>query len=144
METKKMNIKFVLAGIAGFLISLIGGFVFHGMILQGDYAQLGPIMRTMDDQQAHLPFMLLSHLIKGFAFAWVYSKGLTAVAPALTQGLKFGVATCFLVTIPLYLVYYAVEPLPGMLVGKQIVFDSITMILMGVVVSMIIKPSVSK
>ena len=57
------------------------------------------------------------------------------------QGVKFGVATIFLVTIPLYLVYYAVEPMPGMLVVKQIVSDSIVMILMGIVVSMIIKPS---
>ncbi len=139
-----MNIRFLIAGIAGFLISLFAGFLFHGILLQADYAQLGPIMRTLDDQQAHLPFMLVSHLIKGFAFAWVYTKGVTPGAPALTQGFKFGFATCFLVTIPLYLVYYAVEPMPGMLVGKQIAFDSLTMILMGVVVALIIKPAEAK
>ena len=136
-----MNVRFLLAGIAGFLISLFAGFLFHGILLQADYALLGPVMRTEADAQAHLPFMLVSHLIKGFAFAWVYTKGLTPGAPALTQGFRFGLATCFLITIPLYLVYYAVEPMPGMLVGKQIAFDSLTMILMGIVVSMIIKPS---
>ena len=135
-----MNIKFLIAGIAGFLVSLFGGFLFHGMLLHADYAQIPNLMRTDTDAMGYLPFMLVSHLIKGFAFAWIYTKGLTAGAPALTQGLKYGVATVFLVTIPLYLVYYAVQPMPGMLVVKQIVCDSITMILMGIVVSFIIKP----
>jgi hypothetical protein len=55
--------------------------------------------------------------------------------------MKFGLATVFLVTIPLYLVYYAVEPMPGILVVKQIVSDTIVMVLMGIAVSQIIKPS---
>ncbi len=140
----KMNVRFVIAGIVGFLISMIGGIMFHGILLHADYVLLGPIMRTDADAAGYLPFMIVSHLIKSFAFAWIYTKGLTPRAPALMQGLKFGVATVFLVTIPLYLVYYAVEPMPGMLVVKQIVADTVVMILMGVVVSMIIKPSVAK
>jgi len=134
-----MNMKFVLAGIAAVVVSLIGGFVFHGLVLNAEYHALGSIMRTEADAQAHLPFLLLSHLIKGFAFAWIYTKGLSAGVPSLMQGLRFGVATVFLVTIPFYLVYYSVEPMPGMLVAKQIVFDGITMIAMGIVVSLIIK-----
>jgi len=136
----KMNVRFILAGVAGFLISLMGGFVFHGIVLHGDYAQVPNLMRTDADAMGYLPFMLVSHLIKGFAFAWIYTKGLTPGVPAMTQGIKYGFATVFLVTVPLYLVYYAVQPMPGMIVVKQIFFDSIVMILMGIVVSMIIKP----
>ena len=137
-----MNTRFLIAGIAAFMVSLILGFLTHGMLLQGDYAQLPNLMRTEADAMAHLPFLLASHLIKGFAFAWVYSKGISS-GPWLNQGLRFGVATVFLVTVPLYLVYYAVQPEPGMLVVKQIVADSIAMILMGVVVAMIMKPAAS-
>ena len=136
-----MNVKFLIAGIVGFLISLFGGFLFHGFILQPDYAMVPNLMRPEADQVAHLPFMLASHLIKGFAFAWIYSKGISPGKPAIGQGLTYGIATVFLVTIPLYLVYYAVQPMPGMLVAKQIVFDGIVMILMGVAVSLIIKPA---
>lgn len=141
-----MNVRFLIAGVVGFLISMIGGIVFHGILLHGDYAPLvaSGIMRIDADGANYLPVMLISHLIKGFAFAWIYTKGLTPGTPALMQGIKFGIATVFLVTIPLYLVYYAVEPMPGMLVAKQIVSDTIVMILMGVVVSMIIKPSAAK
>ena|SRR5205085_7569320 len=138
----KMNTKLIIAGIAGFIVSLGCGFLFHGMVLHGDYAQLPNLMRTEADAQAHLPFLMLSHLIKGFAFAWIYTKGISPGVSWLSQGLKFGVATVFLVTIPFYLVYYSVEPMPGMLVAKQIVFDAITMILMGIVVSFIVKSPV--
>jgi hypothetical protein len=138
-----MNTKLIIAGVAGFVVSLVGGFLFHGIVLHADYAQLLPnVMRTEADAQSHLPFLLLSHLIKGFVFAWIYTKGISPGVSWLSQGLKFGVATVFLVTIPLYLVYYSVEPMPGMLVAKQIVFDAITMILMGIVVSFITKSPV--
>lgn len=137
----EMNVKFLIAGIVGFLISLFGGFIFHGFVLQPDYAMVPNLMRAEADQMAYLPFMLLSHLIKGFAFAWVYTKGIEPGSTAISQGLKFGIATVFLVTVPLYLVYYAVQPMPGMLVAKQIIFDAIVMILMGIAVSLIIKPA---
>ncbi len=42
-----------------------------------------------------------------------------------------------LVTIPTYLIYYAVQPMPGMVVAKQIVFDSIGMVLLGIVAAWI-------
>jgi len=36
-----------------------------------------------------------------------------------------------------YLIYYAVQPMPGALVVKQIVFDSICMVLLGIVAAWI-------
>ena len=38
-----------------------------------------------------------------------------------------------LTVIPTYLIYYAVQPMPGNIVAKQIVFDTIAMVLMGIV-----------
>jgi len=38
-------------------------------------------------------------------------------------------------TIPMYLIYYAVQPMPSALVYKQIVFDTLGVLLMGVVVA---------
>lgn len=136
-----MDKKFWIAGVAGFLVSLIAGFVVHGIFLQPDYAQLPNLMRTEADTMNYFPFMLLSHLIKGFAFAWIYRQGISAGVPWLTQGVRFGIAVAFLMVIPLYLVYYAVQPMPGMLVVKQIVFDSISTVLVGIVVAFISKTS---
>jgi hypothetical protein len=45
------------------------------------------------------------------------------------------VAVALLATVPMYLIYYAVEPLPGNLVAKQIIFDGIWMVILGVIVA---------
>ena len=134
--------KLMIAGFFGFFVSLGGGIIFHGMILQGDYAQIPNLMRTEADALGYVPVMVLSHLIKGFAFAWVYQQGVSG-GSWLNQGIRYGVAMALLITVPLYLVYYAVQPMPGMLVAKQIIFDTIGTMLMAIVVAFILKPSAS-
>lgn len=131
--------KLIIAGIVGFLISMVAGMVFHGGVLSNDYAALGSMMRPEADAMGYLPFMIASHLIKGFAFAWVYRVGVND-SPWLPQAIRYGIAMTLLITVPLYLVYYAVQPLPGMLVAKQIVFDSISTLLMALAVGFILKP----
>lgn len=135
--------KLLIAGFVGFVISMGTGMIFHGGVLSADYAALGPMMRPEADAMGYLPFMIASHLVKGFAFAWVYRQGVSA-GSWLGQGIRYGIAMAFLIAIPLYLVYYAVQPLPGMLVAKQIVFDSISMMLMAIAVAFILKGNQSE
>ena len=139
-----MNTKFLIAGIAGFIMSLGLGFVVHEMFLHNDYSQVSNLFRTEADHASYFPFMLLSHLAKGFAFAWIYRQGISSGVPWLTQGVRFGIAVAVLMTVPLYLIYYAVQPMPGMLVIKQIVGDSIATVLIGIVVAFIYKPAASE
>jgi hypothetical protein len=78
--------------------------------------------------------MILAHMIFAIGFVWVYNKGKEA-KPWMVQGIRYGIAVAVLLVIPHYLIYYAVQPLPGMLVAKQIIFGSISMVLMGIVVA---------
>lgn len=138
-----MDKKFWIAGAAAFILSLATGFIGHGIVLHNDYGQLPNLFRPDAEAMGYFPFMLASHLIKGFAFAWVYQRGVSD-APRLGQGFRYGIAMALLITIPLYLVYYAVQPMPGSLVVKQIVVDSISTLLMAVVVAFICKPAASE
>lgn len=135
-----MNTKFLIAGVAGFLVSLLLSYGVHGVLLQPDYALLPNLMRTQADAQAHFPFLLISHFVKGFAFAWIYGQGISAGVSWLTQGVRFGIAAAALIAIPMSLIYYAVEPMPGMLVVKQIVLDSVVTMVMAIVVAFVYKP----
>jgi len=45
-----------------------------------------------------------------------------------------------LTTIPLYLIYYAVQPIPGAVVVKQIVLDVIAVVILGIVVAWLNQP----
>ena len=78
--------------------------------------------------------MLLAHVLLSGALVWIYSRGVEA-APWLGQGLRFGVAVAFLTVIPTYIIYYVVQPMPGMTVVKQIVFDGIVTLVLGAVVA---------
>jgi hypothetical protein len=69
------------------------------------------------------------------AFVWIYRQGVVEGRPFLGQGLRYGIAVAFLTVIPMYLIYYAVQPLPRRLVAKQIVFDTIVTLILGVVVA---------
>ena len=74
--------------------------------------------------------MILAHVLLSGAFAWIYARGVEA-RPWLPQGIRFGIAVALLTTVPSYMIYYVVQPIPGTLVVKQIIFDSILMLILG-------------
>jgi len=124
--------KFAISAVVLAIVSLLLGFVVHGWLLAPDYHALANLFRTEDDAAKHFAWMLLAHLFIGTGFTWIYLKGREA-KPFLAQGVRFGLAVAVLCTIPMYLIYFAVQPMPGELVVKQIVFDTIAMVVMGVV-----------
>lgn len=129
-----MNKKFFIAWIVIFVAWMAGSFVVHATLLHDDYARLTNLFRTEAEGQGYFPLMVLAHVIMSGAFAWIYSRGVEA-APWLPQGLRFGVAIALLTIVPTYLIYYVVQPMPGALVVKQIVFDGILMLILGMIVA---------
>lgn len=131
-----MDTKFWISGVAMSVLAFALGFVVHGLLLGGDYAPLaGGLFRTPEDSHGYFPYMVVAHILFGFAFTWIYRQGTTAGASTLGQGVRFGLAVAVLTTIPTYLIYYAVQPTPGVLVAKQIVFDGIAVVLLGIAVA---------
>jgi hypothetical protein len=129
-----MNKKFFIAWVVTFIVWMFGSFVVHGALLHADYAKLPSMFRTDADSQQYFPFMLLAHVILAGALVWIYARGAEA-KPWLSQGLRFGLAIALLTSVPTYTIYYAVQPMPGMLVIEQIAFDSIHLLILGAVVA---------
>jgi hypothetical protein len=71
-----------------------------------------------------------------WALVWIYSRGAEAKL-WLGQGLRFGVAVALLTAVPTYLIYYVVQPMPGAVVAKQIVFDSILILILASITAFI-------
>ena len=129
-----MNKRFFLAWLVVFIAWFIGSFIVHGVLLHADYAQLSNLFRKEADAQNFLPLMILAHVIMSGAFVWIYARGVEA-RPWLGQGIRYGVAIILLTTVPLYLIYYVVQPMPGATVAKQIVFDGILLLILGAIVA---------
>jgi hypothetical protein len=129
--------KFALSVVIMFVVSMALGFVVHGVLLGPEYAKLTTtLFRPEADAQKYFPVMLLAHVFIAIGFTWVYRMG-REDKPWLGQGLRFGLAVAVLTTIPTYLIYLAVQPMPEALVIKQIVFDTIAMLVMGAVVAFV-------
>jgi hypothetical protein len=129
-----MNKKFLIAWLAVFVVWMAGSFVVHGVLLAAGYADLAALYRTAEDSARYMPFMLGAHVVLSGAFVAVYRRGIET-KPWLGQGIRYGVLIALLTAVPTYTIYYAVQPLPGMLVVKQIVFDTILCALLGATVA---------
>ena len=129
-----MNKKFVIAWLVIFIAWMAGDFTVHGPLLEADYLRLAKLYRGAGEEQQYFHWMLLAHVLMAGAFTWIYARGAEA-KPWVAQGIRFGVAAALLSVVPSYLIYYAVQPLPGELVAKQIIFSAILLVILGVIVA---------
>jgi hypothetical protein len=129
-----MNKKFFIAWSVLFVAWMAGSLVVHGTLLRPDYMQLTNLFRPEAGGQAYFPLMVLAHVILSGAFVWIYARGVEA-KPWLAQGVRFGIAVALLTSVPTYTIYFVVQPMPGHVVVKQIVFESALMIILGALVA---------
>jgi hypothetical protein len=129
-----MNKKFVVAWIVLLVAWFLGSFVVHGVLLHSDYMQLPNLFRAEDVARKYFPLMILAHVILSGAFVWIYARGVEA-KPWMAQGVRFGVAVALLTIVPTYMIYFVVQPMPGTVVIKQVVFDGILIVILGTIVA---------
>ena len=138
-----MSKRFFLAWLVVFVAWFIGSFIVHGVLLHADYAQLSNLFRKETEAQNFFPLMILAHIIMSGAFVWIYARGVEP-KPWLGQGIRYGAAIILLTTVPLYLIYYVVQPMPGATVAKQIVFDGILVLILGAIAAFMYRDTMVK
>jgi hypothetical protein len=131
--------KFLISWLVLFVCWMAGSFVVHGVLLHADYSALRNLFRSPEDSQVFLPLMIVAHVFLSGALVWIYSRGVEA-KPWLAQGLRFGLAVASLTVFPMYIIYYVVQPMPGATVVKQLIFDGVLTVLLGVVVAFLYRP----
>lgn len=129
-----MNKRFLTAWVVLFIAWMAGSFVVHGTLLHADYKSLPNLFRPEEEAQQYFLLMILAHVILAGAFVWIYSRGVED-APWVGQGLRFGLAVALLTIVPTYIIYHVVQPMPGSIAVKQIVFDGILMLALGLLVA---------
>lgn len=127
-----MGKRFLITWLSIFVLWMIGSFIVHGSLLYADYAAVPNLFRPEADAQRYLPLMILAHVILSGAFVWIYSRGVED-KPWLMQGVRYGIAVVLLTIVPTYIIYYVVQPMPGITVVRQIVFDGLLIIALGAV-----------
>ena len=138
-----MSSRFWISVVVVFVVAMALDFVVHGVLLRADYAALTPhLFRTPEDGERYFPFMLLAHAFMAIGITWLYRGG-RSDRPWAGQGFRFGIALAFYAVVPTYLIYYAVQPMPRSLVAKQIVLDTIAVIVVALVAAAMNRDPVS-
>lgn len=132
-----MGARFWISGVVTFVVLMMGGFLIHGTILRADYVAQTNLMRPDADTQARFHWMLFANLVMAFAYTWIYRKGREAGRPWLGQGLRFGVALACAFAIPVYLIFYVIQPWPEGMVVKQIALECVMALVTGTVLAAI-------
>jgi len=117
---------------------MAGSFVVHGVLLGADYTRLSNLFRQPPEARQYFPLMILAHVFLSGAFVWIYARGVEA-KPWLGQGLRYGIAVAFLTAVPMYLIYYVVQPMPLATVLKQIAFDGALIVVLGLVAAFMLR-----
>jgi hypothetical protein len=129
-----MDKKFLVAWVVLFVLYWVGGFVIHGLLLHDDYAATA-LMRPEADANKLMHLMALAHVLMAGAFVWIYARGVET-KPWLGQGLRFGLAVAVLF-VPIFIIYYVVQPTPGTLAVKQVAYEVILTLVLGAAVAFI-------
>jgi uncharacterized membrane protein YpjA len=132
-----MDKKFLISVVVIFVVSMIFGFINHGMTLAEEYQATG-LFRPDAEAEAYFMWMLFAHIIMSFAFVWIYQRG-RENKPWVSQGIRFGIIVALLMVVPIYMIYFAVQPMPGMLVFRQIAYDTVGLVVMGLAVAFVYK-----
>jgi len=129
-----MNQQSIISVVVMFVLTMLAGFLVHGVLLNADYLKLGSFRRGETDAQNHFALMLIAHVFLAIGPTALY-RGREAGKSWVKQGLCFGFLFAIATTVPNFLIYYAIQPWPQSLICKQILLDSGAMLLIGMAVA---------
>lgn len=133
-----MNIKKLIPTIiVVFIVANVFGFLIHAVLLKSSYMPIAGYYRPMGEEK--MLFICLAYFSFAIGSVWVYAKGVENKS-WLGQGIRFGVAMWLILAVPSFLIAYAVQPVPGMLVAKQVLFEGVDKILLGILTAALYRP----
>ena len=122
-----------------FLVEQVLDVVIHGFLLQRDYAPFyGTLLRSAATPAMGL--LPLAHLSFILALVWVYGR-IVEPGRRLQQGVRLGLIAWLLGQVPVWLQWYAEQPWPGTLVTKQLVFELIASVIVGLSIAALARPA---
>lgn len=133
MNTKKL----VLTIIVVFVVANLTGFFIHAVLLRPDYMAVKEHYRP--EGQEMMLWICLAYLSFAVGSVIVYAKGVEN-KPWLGQGIRFGILMWLILAVPSFFIAYAVQPVPTILMVKQVLFEGVDKILLGIITAALYRP----
>ena len=128
------KIRLVLTIIVVFIVANLTGFFIHGIWLKQDYLPVASMYRP--DSEIKVVFLVIAYLAFSIGAVWLYAHGVED-KPRLAQGVRFGIALWLVLTIPSFVIAYAVQPVPAILMVKQVLSEGVAKIVLGIIIAIL-------
>ena len=128
------KLRLILTIVVVFLLANFSGYFIHAIWLRQDYLPIAEHYRPMGQQK--MLFIVLAYISFAIGSVLVYARGVEA-KPLLGQGLRFGLLMFLILTVPSFFIAYAVQPVPAVLMSKQVLAELADKILLGVVTALV-------
>jgi hypothetical protein len=113
-----------------FITVTMFGFLIHGVVLRDGYLAVAQLHRTAP----LIPSLLLANLAFTGGAIWLFSSSRPSRG-IWRDGLTFGLKLWVFWPVPLFLIAYSSQPIPGTLVAMQIGFELVDMLLIGTLIA---------
>jgi len=128
------KLRLILTIVVVFLVANFTGFFIHAIWLRQDYLPIAQHYRA--EGEIKMPFIVIAYLSFAIGSVLVYTRGVEA-KPVLGQGLRFGLLMFLILVVPSFFIAYAVQPVPAVLMSKQVLAELANKILLGVVTALV-------
>ena len=133
MDVKKL----VLTIIVVFAVAYMAGFFIHVVLLGPDYMAVKEHYRP--EGQEKMLWICLAYVSFAVGSVLVYAKGVEN-KPWLGQGIRFGILMWLVLAVPSFFIAYAVQPVPTILMVKQVLFEGVDKIVLGIITAVLYRP----
>lgn len=132
------RIRLILTMVVIFILANLLGFFIHAIWLRPDYMLVvsqNPNLFRPEGQEKMVPIML-AYIAFAIGSVWAYAHGVQD-KPLLIQGVRFGIVMWLVLTIPSFFIAYATQPIPVLLLSKQVLSELVGKILLGIVTALL-------
>lgn len=130
-----MDKRFWICGFTIAATALALAFIVHGVLLRADYLALAHLFRPQADANTQIGWILLAYASLGLAMTWLYRWLPPPDRRKRWHGARFGLAIALVSFVPWHLLAHAGQPFPLSLALKQIGFDVVAMLLLGLLLA---------
>jgi len=129
--------RIFLTGLAALFVAELLATVVHGYVLAADYAPYyGTLLRGGESPGWQFSFLPLAHAAWVGGLVWIFVH-VSFAGSRVVQGLKLGLLGWVVGQVPLWLLWFAEQPWPSSLVGKQLALELASSLLVGVTIALL-------
>lgn len=132
------RMRVFLAGLAALFVAELLAIAIHGFVLAADYAPYyGTLLRAGDSPSWQTLFLTVAHGAYIGGLVWICLHLPFAGSRAM-RGLKLGLLGWVVGQVPLWLIWFAEQPWPNSLIGKQLVLELAASLVVGMTITALI------